>query len=209
MKIFRPLFILFLALPVQAGQKAVTEEGSVVILMEDGTWAYENTAESPKRTITINDRAFVKNTESSFLLKSTKNNTAFWLDPKKWSFSKPDSGTHMEYQFTLKGGDLYGAAITEAIQVEYTALAQIALENAKKVAPDAKIVAQEYRNVNGKKLLYLEIQGVMKGINFTYFGYYFSDTAGTTQYILYTATNLAGKYKPEIDSFLNGFTTQS
>lgn len=69
-------------------------------------------------------------------------------------------------------------------------LIQLALENAKAVAPDAKITKQEYRIVNGNKVIYLEIDGTIQGINFKYLGYYYSNISGSTQYITYTGASL-------------------
>ena len=87
-------------------------------------------------------------------------------------------------------------------------MAQIALENAKKAAPDARIVKEEYRVVNGNKVIYLEMEGTIQGIKFKYLGYYYSDRSGSTQYLTYTGANLVGEYKKDIERFLNGFTVQ-
>ena len=87
-------------------------------------------------------------------------------------------------------------------------MAQIALENAKKAAPDARIVKEEYRVVNGNKVIYLEMEGTIQGIKFKYLGYYYSGRSGSTQYLTYTGANLVGEYKKDIERFLNGFTVQ-
>jgi hypothetical protein len=67
---------------------------------------------------------------------------------------------------------------------------------------------QEYRVVNGKKLIYMQINGTIKGINFTYNGYYYSNPSGSTQLVAYTAASAVRKYKSEINDFLNGLVTQ-
>lgn len=56
----------------------------------------------------------------------------------------------VEYNLNLKSGDLYRMAITERIEVNLEKLAEIAFNNAKAAAPDAKVVKKEYRVVNGK-----------------------------------------------------------
>ena len=61
---------------------------------------------------------FNKDSKSSFRIRSTKNKTEFWIDPKDWAFNKAVGDTQVEYKFRLKGKDLYGMAITEKVQVD-------------------------------------------------------------------------------------------
>ena len=49
----------------------------------------------------------------------------------------------------------------------------------------------------------MQMDGTIQGIKFSYFGYYYSDKSGSTQLLVYTASNLADKYKIEIENFLN------
>lgn len=190
-----------------AGQKAITDTGDVVILNDDGTWVYSDDAKKTTSSIGTNKRKFLKPKDSSFLLKSKINNSAFWVNTHRWTFGKGDAAD-IEYKFRLKGKSLYGMAITEEISMPVVALADIALANMKDVAPDAKMVRQEYRFVNGKKLLYMEINGTIRGIQYSYRGYYYSNDYGVTQFLTYTGTNLVSKYTSEINDFLNGFVTQ-
>lgn len=88
------------------------------------------------------------------------------------------------------------------------ALTNVALKNAKSVAPGMKITKREYRVVNGTKVLFMEMQGILQGADFTFRGYYFSNSTGSTQFLTYTGTNLVEKYAQEIQSFLNGFSVQ-
>ncbi len=111
-----------------------------------------------------------------------------------------------EYTFELKNGDLYAMAISEEIEMDVEELAKTALENAKGVAPDTKVIKKEYRTVNGNKVIYMEMVGTIQSIKFKYLGYYFSNASGSTQYLTYTGTNLEAKYKTEINNFLNGFS---
>ena len=82
----------------------------------------------------------------------------------------------------------------------------IALENARDAAPDAKIVKQEYRTVNGNKVLCLQLNGTMRGIKFAYLGYYISNESGTVQLVGFTAQSLFKEYQAEIEEFLNGLS---
>jgi hypothetical protein len=207
MKTLLAAALLLLAAACYAGQTAITDTGDKVILNSDGTWVYANKASKPVVKIGTNTAKFNKPADATFLLKSTKNNAAFWTNTDKWSFSKT-AGETAEYQFQLKGKSLFGMAITEEVEIPLEALAEIAFENARKVAPDLKIVMQEYRIVNGNKVIYMEMNGTLKGIDFTYLGYYYSNASGTTQFVAYTGTKTIPAYRSEMNDFLNGLVTQ-
>ncbi|BAJ01684.1 hypothetical protein [Shewanella violacea] len=209
MKLSITLLLCFFAFNVSAVQKAVTEEGDIVILNGDGTWLYEDDKASRDIEINTNPTVFNKPTNSKFVLKSKKNNSAFALNTKEWAFVKSKSDdAAIEYNLGLKAGDLYGMAITERIEIELEKLVEIAFDNAREAAPDTKVVKKEYRVVNGMKLIYMEMIGTMKGIKFKYMGYYFSDSSGSTQFVVYTGASLVNKYKTEINNLLNGFSVQ-
>ena len=208
MKKYLVLIICLLSITANAGQRAVTDEGNIVILNSNGTWQYESPGIIKQLEIKTNNAIFKKGSKSTFRLKSKKNKSSFWINPKKWSFKKAEDVNQAEYDFQLPGTDLYGMAITEKIEIDLDNLCKIALENAKGAAPDSKIVIQEYRIVNGNKVMYMEIEGTMQGIKFKYLGYYYSDSFGSTQYITYTGSNLVDLYKQDIKKFLNGFSVQ-
>lgn len=185
--------------------KAVTSDGNEVVLNADGTWKYLDTKVQNENSIDTNKLVFTKSASSSFVVKSTKLNCGIYIDPKKWIFKKSTSNEDAEFEFALKGKDAFGMLITEKTEIPLESFAEIALENAKSVAPDTKIVKQEYRKVNNQMVLLVQMNGSTKGIKFTYYGYYFSSPAGSVQLIAYTATNLFNANKNEIEQFLNGF----
>ena len=200
--------LLLLSVTSYASQKAITDTGKEVILNNDGTWEYSDNAQNATNIIETNKKKFERPRTSSFLLKSTKNNSAYWINTDKWVFKKAKDSASAEYEFRLKGKDLYGKAITEEAVIPVESLANIALSNAREVAPDAKRVKQEFRIVNGKKVIYMEMSLTIQGMKAIYFGYYYSDVSGVTQLIVYTTTNLVDKYKSEINNLLNGLVTQ-
>lgn len=200
--------LLLVASTSYAGQTAVTDTGEKVILNSDGTWVRADSAPKPAQKIETNKKKFDKPKDSAFLLKSTRNNSAYWLNTVKWSFGKTQGDAAAEYRFQLKSKDLYGMAITEGIEMPLETLADIALTNARGAAPDVKMIKQEYRVVNGKKVIYMEFKGTIKGVNFTYHGYYYSNSSGSTQLLAYTASNTVAKYGSEMNDFLNGLVTQ-
>ena len=189
-------------------QRAVTDKGEIVILHSNGTWKYENATTIKNSEIKTNKASFKKDSKATFCVKSMKNKSQFWIDPKKWMFKKGNDTNGHEYKFRLKGTDVYGAAITERVKINKEYLTKIALQNAKEVSPDIKILNQEFRVVNGNKVIYMEMMGTIAGTKIKYIGYYYSDSSGTTQYITYTGANIADQYKIEIEKFLNGFSIQ-
>jgi len=188
-----------------AQKKAITELGEEVILFEDGTWKYQSKDQIEEKKIPTNDKKFVKDEKSSFLLKSSKLNVGFWLDPKVWTFKKGVKNEDAEYEMHLKDGDLYAMIITEKMEIPLETLKTLAFENGKEAAPDLKIEKEEFRNVNGKNLLFLQMSGTIKGIKFTYYGYYYSNANGTVQYITYTSQSMLSKFVGECEKLLNGF----
>jgi hypothetical protein len=54
------------------------------------------------------------------------------------------------------------------------------------------------------KVLFLQMDGTMYGIKIFYYGYYFSNTEGIIQFVIYTAQNLLKEYQDECDKLLNG-----
>ena len=200
------MFLLMICIPFigYAGQRAVTEDGSTVILNDDGTWKYDKAESIRKETIPVNNKAFTKGSDATFRMKSRNNTASVYFNPGKWHVVTAKSNESVEKQFRLVDHDMQAMLITEKIEIPIETLAMLALENAKRVAPDAKIVEKEYRNVNGKKLIMLQINGTLMGIKFSYLGYYFTDSYGSTQLVTYTAQNLFAEYRPEAEQFLNG-----
>lgn len=188
----------------QAQKYAITESGEEVILNDDGTWQYKNKEDSLSKVISLNPKTFNKNSKATFLLKSQKVNLGFWLDPKKWSFKKAITNEEAEYELEFKGGDLYGMIISEKVEIPLETLKELAITNAKSVSPDARIVKEEYRLVNGKKVLLLQMNGTMKGIKFSYYGYYYSNSKGTIQFITYTSQALMNTHLGVCEELLNG-----
>jgi hypothetical protein len=189
---------------IYAQIKAVTETGDEVILYQDGTWKYLNKAEAANSEIILNEKEFTKSKNSTFLVRSKKVNIGIWMNPKDWNFTKGSENEAAEYQFQKKGGDLYAMLISEGMQIPVETLKGIAVQNAKDAAPDITIIREEYRKVNGIKVLMMQMSGTIQGMRFTYFGYYYSNKNGTIQLLAYTGENMFKNYVNDIELFLNG-----
>lgn len=205
-KISAILLLIVASFTTQAQIKAITEKGDEVLLNENGTWSYLNGGtEAPEVALETNPNEFKKDAGASFLVKSDRIPVGVHVNPKLWSFKKAAEGEASEYEFQRKNEDLYVLLITEKIEIPVESLKGLAFENAQSVAPDAKIVAQEYRIVNGVKILMMQMEGTIQGVTFRYFGYYYSGPEGSVQLLSYTSSNLFEGYKNDMEKFLNGF----
>jgi len=184
---------------------AITQFGQEVELHENGTWNYLK--DNSRASFGTNNTSFKKSPNSSFLVKSKIAPVGVWINTSDWKFNNDDNNEDSEYFFEYQHGDLYGMAIVEELEIPIDNLAKIALENAKYLINDIQVVTQEYRFVNGQKVLYMEFGGSVEGMQITYDGYYYSDSGGTIQLIVFTGTNLINKYKNKIEEFLNGLVS--
>jgi hypothetical protein len=181
--------------------EATTADGRTVSLSDDGTWQFKESAAldaAPGAVITRPKTA-------TKAIKSKKGFFELWYNPKKWTTKEGAEGTPTEFVVIRKDGDAYAMAIVERIGVPMQQLSAIALNNARSQAPDAKIVLEEERTVNGKKVVALQIEGTIQGIAFKYYGYYWSGKSGTVQFLTYTAQNLFEDALPDFTELLSGF----
>ncbi|MEP4532019.1 MAG: hypothetical protein ABJ004_02960 [Cyclobacteriaceae bacterium] len=185
---------------------AVTETGDEVILYDDGSWSFlDGDLEAEDAEIPINESSFEKDKKSTFQIKSKKLDVGLSINPKEWSFSRSTDNESAEFEFQMKGEDLYGMMITEKFEIPLETLKQIALDNARSAANDIQLMKEEYRMVNGVKVLMMQIKGSIQGIKFIYFGYYYSSSMGTVQLVSYTGEGLFEEYYDKAEIFLNGF----
>jgi hypothetical protein len=189
-----------------AQTKAVTESGEEVILYDDQTWAYADQEPVEAEEIPVNEAIFTVPEGSGFQIKSSKVDGGIFIDPKVWSFKKATNNEDAEFEFQLRGEDLYGMWISEEISIPLETLGTVAINNARAAATNLKVTNKEYRMVNGRKVLHIEMSGLVQGIDLTYYGYYYSDESGSSQILTYTSRQLVEKYKPVMEAFLNGFS---
>ena len=187
-----------------AQMRAITDNGEEVMLKDDGTWKY---ASIKKGYTTVLDTASVeKSKDATFLLKGKQVKYGIYLNPKKWKFESSKEEEAQEYQLSLKSGDAYAMVIPERIELTYQLLEQVAISNAIDVAPDIRISHQEMRKVNGVLVKMMEMTGTIRGVAFTYLGYYYVGKHGTIQFLTYTANSVYEESKAEMEELLNGFT---
>jgi hypothetical protein len=160
----------------------------------DGTWKY---ADETSRTPEIQPQKVVKTP-----IDITRGGYVLLIDEKKWRIKKQ---TEADRQlFTHVSGDAYVMAISERLEIPISSLRKIALDNAREAAPDAQIVLEEKRRVNGLEVVCLQITGTTNGVPFTYYGYYHSNPRGTVQLVGYTGKNLFNEYQADLTDLLSG-----
>jgi hypothetical protein len=104
----------------------------------------------------------------------------------------------------MKSNKGFAMMITETTPIDLESLKQIALINAQKAALDAQIVNSEYRTVDKRKVLCLQMKGTIKNIKFSYLGYYYSNEKGTIQLVTMATQKEFDGVRKELEDFLNG-----
>lgn len=204
-RIIIPILLYVLSLNSYAQIRGVTETGEEVVLYNNGTWKYVNDSINIKNEINLNEKEFSKSKNSTFFVKSKVLSLGVWINPVKWSFEKGEAAESREYKFQEKDESLYGMLITEKLKVPLETLVSIAIENGRKAAPDLKVIKQEYRIVNGTKVMMMQMSATIQGINFVYYGYYYTSESGSVQFLSYTSQDLLNNYLDDIEELLNGF----
>jgi hypothetical protein len=171
-------------------KRAKTSDGKEVILREDGTWSYVG--------------EYQKSNKATEVHKGKRGTYTLSLVPGVWKKEEKKEGDQ-EFIFSHKDGEMWAFVTAERIEMPEETLKKAALENLRTIDKDAKIVLDEKRTVNGKKILCLVINAKVEGIKYTFVGYYYSGDEGTFQIVAYTAEKLFKELTPELEGFVNGF----
>jgi hypothetical protein len=210
------VFALSIPSTVSSQMEAVTAAGDTVVLYNDGTWEFADPDKTVDElvediglpsldSIKTNPTKFVKSTASTAVVKDDEGAYEVWYDTKKWKRTPPGKlNEEADMAFTLSKSEGFGVVIQERIEIPMEALRKVAFENAQKADPNVKLDHQEFRTVNGKTVLALEMSGEITGMKFKYFGYYYSDPKGTWQFITFTTQNLYSTIKSDFEQLLNG-----
>ena len=103
-------------------------------------------------------------------------------------------------------GDVSIQIHSERLEVPLGQMADVALTNMTNGgAKDAKVIRRGYRNVNGQRVLFLELEATMSGIAFSFYGHYWSSPAGTVQIVGFGGRSLIGEHRSTIESFVSTF----
>ena len=106
----------------------------------------------------------------------------------------------MSFQIALEKYAEIGINPLDALET----LKKIAVDNARNVAPDAEVVLDEERRINGNTASIMGITGTIDGIPFRYHSFYWTGEKGCVQVITYTSQNLFAEYHDDFNDLLSG-----
>jgi hypothetical protein len=184
---------------------AVTLDGDTVLLNANGTWGYLDTSEVVEEVIPVNPEWYVKPEKSKESYTGISKTFTVYFNEKDWERTKPERLNEMaELAFKMTLSDAYGILIYERMEATTETLADIAILQARKVVEDLEIVNKEYRSVNGKQMIALQMVGGIKGLTIQYMNYYYSGPEGSIQFLTFTTDDSIERVKPKMEELLNG-----
>lgn len=178
---------------------ATTEDGRKVLLYGDGTWRLLKQAPIAE----ANEKTYQRSKQATSFVKLANGQFGIWFNPSKWKQDHKENDPS-NTSFNHSKGDGYALIIAERIGSTVEDLKAVAIKNAKEAAPDMKVVFEEDRMVNGKRILCMRIDGTMQKVRITYYNYYFASDKGAIQVCTFTGTNLFEEFKSDFEEFLNG-----
>ena len=108
-------------------------------------------------------------------------------------------------QFTHKSGEVFFKVIPERLQIGIERLVALGLANAQKADPGAKVTRRGSRRVNKLDTMFQEIEVTVDQMPLTFYGHYYSDTAGSIQLVGWTGRSLLAEHRSTIEQFVSGF----
>src|SRR5690606_17656591 len=179
------------------------ENGDEVVLMIDKTWKYKE--DHKNKDIPTSKVEYKRSTSATQFHKSEICSPfGIYVNESNWKKIKKQSDD-IEFGLQLRYAEVYLSCIAEKLPLTEEGLRNIVINNAENAAPDLEIVKEEYRIVNGNKILTIQMKGTISGLRFMYWGYYFTDGENSIQMLTYTHESLFTKYQKEIEELLNGF----
>jgi Caspase domain len=135
--------------------------------------------------------------------KTQKGQFSVWVDTNKWQPSPQTMGS-AEYMFLHKRGDGFALVIPERLSFRFSSIKEIVFNLVRQAAPDAKVISEEIKMVDGQNIVAMKIEGTVQGLPLIYYGYYYTGEAGTIQVVTYTGKNLFNEYEQDFTELLNG-----
>ena len=189
----------------QDAMRLRTNDGREVILSPNGTWQYAPdtggaSAVAPNKA--GGGKIIKRPANATAAIVTKRGNFVVWYDPNKWQQTPGESEGRVQLQ--LIGEDGYALILAEGLGIPTASLKNIALANARRAAPDARIVLEENRKLGDKEVVLLQMKGTTQSIPFVYHGHYYGDNGGAIQVLTYTGENLLPKYLATFEELING-----
>ena len=114
--------------------------------------------------------------------------------------------TEGRVEFRQSGGQAVVVVIPEGTPLPLVALRTAAIENARRSAPDARIIAEQTRKIGSRDVLLLQINATLTAGNqpVTYLGHYFGDPKGSIQVVGAVGQRDLARLRPVIQELLDG-----
>jgi hypothetical protein len=202
-------FFIFACGSTEDGEslRAKTQDGRTVILHADGSWTFlKKEAPVPVAPDAPKDNRVNAPKRASKKVSDPRGLVELWYAPGKWTaYPKPERlSPDASFALIHKTKDAYALGIIERISMPLETLKKIAVDNAKNVAPDAEVVLDEERQINGSTASIMGITGTIDGIPFRYHSFYWTGEKGSVQVITYTSQNLFAEYHDDFNDLLSG-----
>lgn len=196
---------------------AVTENGDSVLLLPNGTWDYlENTSkeavadrpvkeEVEESSIPTNKESFERSLLSSKFVNLANEQFKIWYNEKKWKKIVPGVlNEEAEYAWQMRSNPGYAFVLLDDKEVDIKTMKKNALDNALSIASDTKIIEEDFREVNGTKILSTQMEGTAQELSVRYYNYYLSNKNGSIQFTCFTGKSIFEDLEGEFLEMLNG-----
>lgn len=124
------------------------------------------------------------------------------IDSTAWTLTSAQPSRRL---FSSPDGSYHALLIEEPIQIPVDKLAEVALLNAGTSATAVEVVLDEDLTIGGMPARRLIFNADPMGAKFTYYGLYFSSSAGSFQLLGYTSPQLFDDKKAVFEAFHAGF----
>ena len=137
-------------------------------------------------------------------LNTSRGGFRIWYNPAVWQPAPATADGRVE--FRQNSGQAVIVVIPEGTPLPLVALRTAAVENARRSAPDARVVAEQTRRIGNRDVLLLQVNATLTAGNLpvTYYGHYFGDPRGSIQVVGAVAQADFDRLRPQIQDFLDG-----
>ncbi len=205
---FLVVFLSGFAIAYAQTTVAITVTGDTVLLNDNGTWTFKNkhSSKSELEQIPASTIVYKKPETATKMVEGGKGVYQVWYDTKTWTkVSASKHNKDAELAFEMNNKLAFSMVIYEKLEIPVETLLDVAFDNAKESGQNMKVTLKEYREVNGKKVALMQMEGEVEGIKITYYSYYYSNHNGTWQFHTYTMSSFFKQFKSKMEDLLNGF----
>jgi hypothetical protein len=125
-----------------------------------------------------------------------------WLDPAKWVEYSREPGA---IRFNHVNKHVLGWILADRTgEIRTSAMKDMALRNAQRMDPNARVTLAERRMVNGREVLYVEYLLTQNSVPIRFAGYYHGGLKTNLQVVAYCVAADFEAYQKDVNEFING-----